>query len=101
MQYSENATIDALLPYETFRAADTLQEAQPTTDLANGKDPRVRADYSEEAIPERDPAYHLSDGTLSETLTVEHMTATKRLALIRCLEQFGMSRARAVAVASL
>jgi hypothetical protein len=59
------------------------------------------ADYSEEAIPERDPAYRLSDGTLHETQTVEYLPAAERLALARCLEQFGMNPARAALVASL
>jgi hypothetical protein len=58
-------------------------------------------DYSEEAIPERDPAYRLPGGTLYETQTVEYISAAKRLALIRSLEQLGMSPARAAMVASL
>jgi hypothetical protein len=58
-------------------------------------------DYSEEALPERDPSYQLADGTLYETQTVEHLPAAERLALARCLEELGMSRARATLVASL
>src|SRR5437899_349919 len=57
----------------------------------SSKGERTRTDYSEEAIPERDPAYHTHDGTLNETQTVEHMRSDVRLALARCLEQLGMS----------
>jgi hypothetical protein len=64
-------------------------------------DPRIDIDYSEEAIPERDPAYRLSDGTCDDTQTVDHLSAAERLALARCLEQLGMSRARATFAASL
>ena len=62
---------------------------------------QIGTDYSEEAIPERDPAYRLSDGTHCETQTVVYMPAAERLALARHLEQLGMSRARAEFVASL
>jgi hypothetical protein len=58
-------------------------------------------DYSEEAIPERDPSYQLSDATLHQTQTVEYLTAAERFLLARCLERFGMSRARATVVANL
>jgi hypothetical protein len=61
----------------------------------------IGTDYSEEAIPERDPAYRLPVGTVSETQTVEQITAAERLALAQCLEQLGMSRVRAAFVASL
>jgi hypothetical protein len=64
-------------------------------------EPRTDTDYSEEAIPERDPAYRLPAGTLSETKTVEYISQAERQALIRCLEQLGMSPARAALVASL
>ena len=64
-------------------------------------DRHTGTDYSEEAIPERDPAYLLSAGTGYETQTVEHLPAAERLALARCLEQLGMSAARAAMVASL
>jgi hypothetical protein len=62
---------------------------------------RNRIDYSEDAIPERDPAYRLPVGTCCDTQTVEHLPAAERLALARCLEQLGMSPARALVVASL
>jgi hypothetical protein len=58
-------------------------------------------DYSEEAIPERDPAYRPPDGTLHEAQTVDVVPAEVRLALRRCLEELGMSAARAAAVAAL
>ena len=67
----------------------------------NSNDQPIGTDYSEEAIPERDPAFRLSAGTGYETQTVEHLPAAERLALARCLEQLGMSRARAAMVASL
>jgi hypothetical protein len=62
---------------------------------------RTCTDYSEEAIPERDPAYQLPYGTFHETQTIEEVPAAKRLALARCLEQLGMSAARAAMVVSL
>jgi hypothetical protein len=58
-------------------------------------------DYSEEAIPERDPAYRPLDDTLYKAQTVEVMPAEMRLALARSLEQLGMSGARAAVVANL
>jgi hypothetical protein len=67
-----------------------LHEEQPTF-----------TDYSEEAIPERDPAYRLPVGTLHETQTVVYMSAAERLALARCLEQLGMNASRAAMVANL
>ncbi len=57
--------------------------------------------YSEEAIPERDPAYRTLDGTLCEEQTVEVVPTEVRLALTRCLEQLGMSPAKAALVATL
>jgi hypothetical protein len=58
-------------------------------------------DYSEEAIPERDPNYRLTDGTLHDTETVEHLPASVRQGLARCLEELGMSPSRAAWVANL
>jgi uncharacterized Ntn-hydrolase superfamily protein len=58
-------------------------------------------DYSEEAIPERDPSYRLQDDTLYKAQTVEVIPAEVRLELARALEQLGMSSARAAMVASL
>lgn len=58
-------------------------------------------DYSEEAIPERDPAYRTLDGTFDETQTIEEMSADSRLALAQCLTQLGMTPAKAMLVASL
>jgi hypothetical protein len=62
---------------------------------------RSCADYSEEAIQERDPAYRLPVGTRYEGQTVEVMPADVRLALARCLQQFGMSASRAAVIATL
>ena len=65
------------------------------------KNDQVCLDYSEEAIPERDPAYRLPAGTCCQTQTIEHLPAAKRLALARSLKQLGMSQARALLLASL
>jgi hypothetical protein len=62
---------------------------------------RTFIDYSEEAIPERDPAYRIPDGTLSEDQTIPVVSAEVRLALARRLEEFGMNAAKAAVVASL
>jgi hypothetical protein len=61
----------------------------------------TRTDYSDEAIPERDPAYRTLDGTVYEAQTVDDMPAEVRRALARCLEQLGMSPSRAALVVSL
>jgi hypothetical protein len=58
-------------------------------------------DFSEEAIPERDPAYHLPDGTGYTEPTVEAMPPEVSLDLARRLQQLGMSQARAALVVSL
>jgi hypothetical protein len=58
-------------------------------------------DYSEEAIPERDPTYRTVDGTLHEAQTVDETPAAVRLALAQCLEQLGMNAARAALVTTL
>ena len=62
---------------------------------------RTDVDYSEEAIPERDPAYQLPGGTVSGTQTLEYLSSAERMAMVRCLEQLGMSPARAALVVSL
>ena len=67
----------------------------------DSNDQRIRTDYSEEAIPERDPAYRLSDGTFDDSQTVEQLPAAERLALARRLEELGMSPARAAFAAGL
>lgn len=58
-------------------------------------------DYSDEAIPERDPAYRLPDHTLHETQTVEAVPTEVRLMLARRLEELGMDPARAALVVTL
>jgi hypothetical protein len=108
MKYPKEEKLDTLLPHEKALAGP-FNNAPATADiplagdglLPSSKPRRIWTDYSEEAIPERDPAYRLSHGTFYETMTVEHMPAAKRLALAGCLEQLGMSRARATLVASL
>ena len=67
----------------------------------DSNDPRIGTDYSEEAIPERDPAYRLSDGTFDDSRTVDELPVTERLALARRLEQLGMSPTRAAFAAGL
>src|SRR5438045_9529530 len=71
------------------------QQSQPTSNK-----PRA-VDYSEEAIPERDPAYRPLDDTLYKGQTVEVVPAEVRPALARRLEQLGMNSARAAMVARL
>jgi len=61
----------------------------------------ARNDYSEEAIPERDPAFRLPGGTDYEQPTVDALSAAMRQDLASRLVQLGMSRARAAAMASL
>jgi hypothetical protein len=58
-------------------------------------------DYSEEAIPERDPSYRTGNGTLHEEQTVDDMSAEMRNALARRLVKLGMNASRAMMVASL
>ena len=85
MKFHEQATLYALVSFKKLNL--------------NGLE--IGIDYSEEAIPERDPSYQLAYGTLSETQTLEHLPADRRLDLARCLEQLGMSAARAGLMASL
>jgi hypothetical protein len=109
MKYPNAEELVTLLQYKRLLAAGELKEATATADmllasdtlLPSSIDQRICTNYSEEAIPERDPAYRLSDGTLDETQIVKHMPAAERLALARCLEQLGMSRAKAAVVANL
>jgi hypothetical protein len=68
-------------------------------DAETGK--RTDADFSEEAIPERDPAYRMQDGTLHQEQTVDDLTGAMRFDLARRLQELGMSAARAAMVASL
>ena len=58
-------------------------------------------DYSEEAIPERDPACRLNGGTWNEEATIEFVPMEARLDMARRLQQLGMSPTRAAIVASL
>jgi hypothetical protein len=68
---------------------------------ANSEAQFIQIDYSEEAIPERDPAYRMTIGTLHEEQTVDELPAEQRLALARRLVQLGMCPSRAAMVASL
>jgi hypothetical protein len=101
VKYHEEATRDALLPHGNQVTAGTFNQEPVTVVVSSSIDQTTCTDYSEEAIPERDPAYRLPYGTLSETQTIEHMSAAKRIALACCLEQLGMSPGRAALMASL
>jgi hypothetical protein len=69
--------------------------------LGNPKDEQI-TDYSEEAIPERDPSYRPpASSTLCDLQTVEYLPVAQRRALARRLEELGMSRAKAAFVSSL
>jgi hypothetical protein len=109
MKYHEEAKRGVLVRQEKVPAAGKFNEQPATTELTlagdrllpNGPDRQTITDYSEEAIPERDPAYQLPDGTHCEPQTVEYVNAAERLALARCLEQLGMSAPRAAIMARL
>jgi hypothetical protein len=60
-----------------------------------------RQDYSEEAIPERDPAYCLPVGTCYDESTIEVLSKEQRLEFVRQLQQLGMSYNRAFVLAIL
>lgn len=101
-----NAVKDlGVLPYDIGIEIEKLDEelAQAGRRLAGerskGEDAVI--DYSEEAIPERDPAYRPLDDTLYKGQTVEVVPAEVRRALARRLEQLGMNSARAAMVARL
>jgi hypothetical protein len=108
MTYPGGATLDTVVADEQVLVAEERNAAVAAGFLpacarppARSKGQRPRADYGEEAIPERDPAYRLPDGTAYETQTVEHLTPADRRALAHCLEQLGMGRARATILARL
>jgi hypothetical protein len=109
MKHHAEEKPDAFLPSEMDLAAGKFHEEPATIDMAfvshkllvSSTDREICTDYSEEAIPERDPAYQLGHGTYSETQTIEHLPAARRLALARCLEELGMSATRAALMASL
>lgn len=71
------------------------------TFAATSMSAHVSLDYSEEAIPERDPAFRLSAGTMHDERTVEEVSPALRLELAQRLHDLGMSCARAAFVASL
>jgi hypothetical protein len=56
-------------------------------------------DYSEEAIPERDPAYCLPVGTCYDETTIEVVSKEERLEFVRQLQELGMSYTRAFVLA--
>ena len=109
MKYNHQEQGHALLPYGKPSTGGIFQGQLPTAEVlvaverwpAKSKSQSACRNYSEEAIPERDPAFRLPGGTDHGEPTVEAMSAAVRLDLARRLEQLGMSRARAAAVASL
>jgi hypothetical protein len=108
MKYYQQEKHDALLPYGKLSTRGMFHE-QPTADVRPAVERRLPKsewdsgyhDYSEEAIPERDPAYRLHIGTGYEHATVEAVSAEVRRDLARRLQELGMSGARATFVASL
>ena len=68
---------------------------------SNSNELRTKIDYSEEAIPERDPAFDLVDLSPCDTMTIEIVPIEIRRALARRLEELGMKPERAALVASL
>jgi hypothetical protein len=109
MKYSDEARLDTAVVHEEVLEAGEPNHAVagPGVPLAGARPVarstghRARPDYSEEAIPERDPAYRLPDATLYATQTAAYLPASERLALARCLEQLGINRARATILASV
>jgi hypothetical protein len=109
MKYYHQEKHNALLPYGKLSTRGMFYEQAPTVDVrpavetCRPKSERDSAyrDYSEEAIPERDPAYRLPVGTGYEQATVEAVSAEVRRDLARRLQELGMSRTRATFVASL
>jgi hypothetical protein len=99
MKYDHQDKRDTL-PYDGhLTRAEVQLELERRPPQATNEDDSVN--YSEEAIPERDPAFRLSGGTDDEGPTVEDVSPAVRRYLARRLEQLGMSPARAAAVASL
>jgi hypothetical protein len=109
MTYFHQQKRDALDPSATLLVGGECNEQRPTVEallavetcLPKPKSEGTYADYSEEAIVERDPAYRLPEGTGCEEPTVEAVSAEVRQDLARRLHELGMSPARAAAVASL
>ena len=109
MQYYYQEPDHTLLPCKKPSTREIFQGQLPTAKVlrtvetwpAESKRQGLCRDYSEEAIPERDPAFRLPGGTDHAEPTVEALSAAVRLDLARRLEQLGMSHARAAAVASL
>jgi hypothetical protein len=109
MEHPDQARLDTVVADEGAVVAEERADAVAAAGVPTGwarpaarsTRQRLRADYGEEAIPERDPAYRLADAAPCETQTGEHLPPAQRRALARCLEQLGMSRVRARIVAWL
>src|SRR5689334_20726955 len=89
---------EVLPPGEPLLTRSSFDEQRTTADVlqaAERRAPRSKResdcrDYSEEAVPERDPAYHLPDGTEHDQPTLEVVSAEVRLDLVHRLQQLGM-----------
>jgi hypothetical protein len=109
MKYSDEKNRDALLPDEGLHTPGNLGAQLPTANLQltverhppQSKSESACRDYSEDAIPERDPAFRLPGATDYYQLTVEALSEAMRLDLACRLQQLGMSRARAALMARL
>ena len=86
---------------EAFHQGANVLIARRFSDPAPKADVSRKGEYSEEAIPERDPSFQLPGDTDYQAPTVEVVSAEVRLDLARRLEQLGMSRSKAVALARL
>ena len=109
MKYYHQEQPDTIIPCEQFFSEGLSLRQLQTADLLRAFETRLPRsknqgggrDYSEEAIPERDPEYCLPVDTGCEQATAEAVSAEVRLELARRLQELGMSRTRAAIVASL
>jgi hypothetical protein len=109
MNRHDETKCDILGPYETLLTLGNLDRPMPSAEdlppiesrMTRSKNESACRDFSEEAIPERDPAYRLPDCSDGEALTVESVSAEMRVELACRLLELGMSRARAAVLANL
>jgi hypothetical protein len=108
MQYCNKIKGGAFQQWATVLIAGRFSDLAPKADVPRKgeRHPPSRSasacrDYSEEAIPERDPTFQLPSDTDCQAPTVEVVSAEARLDLARRLEQLGMSRTKAAALARL
>jgi hypothetical protein len=106
MQYRNKNKSNAFHQWANVLIARRFSDPASRVPLKGERHPPSRSaracrDYSEEAIPERDPTFQLPCDTDYQAPTVEVVSAEARLDLARRLEQLGMSRTKAAALASL